>query len=186
MFVFWIFCRFVCWSFLYDFLKRRGKLHFPGPIGTTHSVEFSRLINISLSALQSKSSVPGGVSHSLAILNKLKDEMRNLREIKQSIVPIGKFQPPAGVSATGLQTDVLELWWGNDWIGDCTTTHGLVAALVVVLGGNLVVAYSQSRNYPTSVVLRRKKNSWPLNLGQAYWGPAFMFWTWSTYVKGIV
>jgi len=60
-------------------------------------------------ALQSKASINGTGGHSLAILNKLKEEMRNLREIKMSIVPIGKFQPPAGVSASGLHTDTLEI-----------------------------------------------------------------------------
>jgi hypothetical protein len=42
---------------------------------------------------------------SMAILEKLKEEMRNLRDIKKSITPIGKFVLPAGSSQTGINTD---------------------------------------------------------------------------------
>ena len=41
----------------------------------------------------------------MAILEKLKEEMRNLREMKKAIAPIGKFALPSGSSATGIHTD---------------------------------------------------------------------------------
>jgi len=45
------------------------------------------------------------VAPSMAILEKLKEEMRNLRDIKKSIEPIGKFVLPSGSSQTGINTD---------------------------------------------------------------------------------
>ena len=44
-----------------------------------------------IAALQSKTGTHGGGSHSVAILGKLKKEMRNLHEMKRSIVPLGNF-----------------------------------------------------------------------------------------------
>jgi len=46
---------------------------------------------------------------SLAILDKLREEMGNLREIKKNAMPLGKFQPPSGLQTTGLNTDHVNL-----------------------------------------------------------------------------
>ena len=54
--------------------------------------------------LQSRST-QSTVAPSMAILEKLKEEMRNLRDIKKSIEPIGKFVLPSGSSQTGINTD---------------------------------------------------------------------------------
>ena len=54
--------------------------------------------------LQSRST-QSSVAPSMAILEKLKEEMRNLRDIKKSIEPIGKFVLPSGSSQTGINTD---------------------------------------------------------------------------------
>jgi len=57
-----------------------------------------------VTGLQSRSS-QSSVAPSMAILEKLKEEMRNLRDIKKAIAPIGKFVMPSGSSATGIHTD---------------------------------------------------------------------------------
>lgn len=61
-----------------------------------------------VTGLQTRSS-QSSVAPSLAILDKLREEMRNLREIKNSIAPIGKFVAPVGVGQTGLNTDHVDL-----------------------------------------------------------------------------
>lgn len=61
-----------------------------------------------VTGLQSRSS-NSSLAPSMAILGKLKEEMRNLREIKKSIAPIGKFVLPDGVGQTGLNTDHVDL-----------------------------------------------------------------------------
>jgi len=57
-----------------------------------------------VTGLQSRST-QSTVAPSMAILEKLKEEMRNLRDIKKSIEPIGKFVLPSGSSQTGINTD---------------------------------------------------------------------------------
>jgi len=57
-----------------------------------------------VTGLQSRST-QSSVAPSMAILEKLKEEMRNLRDIKKSIEPIGKFVLPSGSSQTGINTD---------------------------------------------------------------------------------
>ena len=51
------------------------------------------------------------VAPSLAILDKLREEMRNLRDSKHNIVPIGKFVLPVGAAGpgTGINTDHVDL-----------------------------------------------------------------------------
>merc|ERR1719348_1554339 len=61
-----------------------------------------------VTGLQTRSS-QSNVAPSLAILDKLREEMKNLRESKQNIVPIGKFVAPVGVGQTGLNTDHVDL-----------------------------------------------------------------------------
>jgi len=61
-----------------------------------------------VTGLQTRSS-QSSVAPSLAILDKLREEMKNLREIKNSIAPIGKFVAPVGVGQTGLNTDHVDL-----------------------------------------------------------------------------
>ena len=62
-----------------------------------------------VTGLQTKSR-QSEVAPSLAILDKLREEMRNLRESKQNIVPIGKFVVPLGSGlGTGLNTDRVNL-----------------------------------------------------------------------------
>ena len=60
--------------------------------------------NLKIIGLQSRST-QSTVAPSMAILEKLKEEMRNLRDIKKSIEPIGKFVLPSGSSQTGINTD---------------------------------------------------------------------------------
>ena len=77
----------------------------------TNNVIMCRLMLCSISffsALQSKSASHGASSHSVAILNKLKTEMRNLREARAAFVPLGKFQPPCNLQ-TGLKTDHVDI-----------------------------------------------------------------------------
>lgn len=57
-----------------------------------------------VTGLQSRST-QSTVAPSMAILEKLKEEMRNLRDIKKSIEPIGKFVLPSGSTQTGINTD---------------------------------------------------------------------------------
>ena len=62
-----------------------------------------------VTGLQTRSS-QSNVAPSLAILDKLREEMKNLRESKQNIVPIGKFVVSLGVGpGTGLNTDHVDL-----------------------------------------------------------------------------
>ena len=61
-----------------------------------------------VTGLQTRSS-QSSVAPSLAILDKLREEMRNLRDIKNSIAPIGKFVAPVGGGQTGLNTDHVDL-----------------------------------------------------------------------------
>ena len=62
-----------------------------------------------MTGLQTRSS-QSNVAPSLAILDKLREEMKNLRESKQNIVPIGKFVVSLGVGpGTGLNTDHVDL-----------------------------------------------------------------------------
>ena len=62
-----------------------------------------------VTGLQTRSS-HSNVAPSLAILDKLREEMKNLRESKQNIVPIGKFVVSLGSGpGTGLNTDHVDL-----------------------------------------------------------------------------
>ena len=61
-----------------------------------------------VTGLQTRNS-QASVAPSLAILDKLREEMKNLRESRQNIVPIGKFVLPDGIGQTGLNTDHVDL-----------------------------------------------------------------------------
>ena len=61
-----------------------------------------------VTGLQTRSSQTS-VAPSLAILDKLREEMKNLRESKQNIVPIGKFVLPDRIGQTGLNPDHVDL-----------------------------------------------------------------------------
>lgn len=190
MFVFWIFCRFVCWSFLYDFLKRRGKLHFPGPNGTLVLFNsFSRIfafnkyffISSAVEIIRAWWRQPQP-RHSQQAQGRDAEPARD-----QAVYRANRQVPAPGRRQRHRPADwragaVMGKWL--DWrLHHHARTCSCAGSCSWREPSCCIQPISQ---LPHQCGPEKKKNSWPLNLGQAYWGPAFMFWTWSTYVKGIV
>ena len=88
-------------------LKPRDCVIFP-LLRSLRKLKIKKDKETEVTGLQTRTS-QASVAPSLAILDKLREEMKNLRESKQNIVPIGKFVLPDGLGQTGLNTDHVDL-----------------------------------------------------------------------------